>query len=81
MKLLYNKIHPCFNNFRRNLNDEMTVVLFLFDEITAITPLGSKQAKKFFEIENFRMPGVIAVMSSISIYKVPDVIAVKMLVL
>ena len=59
----------------------MTVVFFLLDEITAITPLVSKQTQKFFEIENFRVPGVIAVMSSISIYKVPGVKAVKMLVL
>ena len=29
----------------------MTVVLFLFDEITAITPIGPKQAQKFFNIE------------------------------
>ena len=59
----------------------MTVVFFLIDELTAITPLVPKQAQKFFEIENFRVPGVVAVMSSISIYKVPGVIAVKMLVL
>ena len=37
--------------------------------------------RKFFDIDNFRVPGVIAVMSSISIFKVPGVIAVKMLVL
>ena len=39
------------------------------------------QAQKFLEIENFRVPGVRAIMSSISIYKVPGVKAVKMLVL
>ena len=59
----------------------MTVVFFLFHEITAMTPLGSNQAQKFFEIKNFSVSGVIAVMLSISINKVPGVIAVKMLVL
>ena len=59
----------------------MTLVLFLFEEMTTLTPCGPKQAQKFIEIENFRAPGVIAVMSSISIFKVPGVIAVKMLVL
>ena len=59
----------------------MTIVLFLFDEITALTPGDPKQAQKFFKTENFRVPGVIAVISSISIHKVPGVITVKMLVL
>ena len=53
----------------------------LFAEITPLTPLGPKQAEEFLEIENFRVPGNIAVMSSISIYKVPGVLAVKMFVL
>ena len=58
----------------------MTVVLFLFDEITAITPVDPKLAQNL-KTENFRVPGVIAVISSISIHKVPGVITVKMLVL
>ena len=59
----------------------MTLVLFLFEGMATLTTCGLKQAQKFIEIENFRVPGVIAVMSAISIFKVPGVIAVKMLVL
>ena len=33
----------------------------LFAEMTPLTPLGPKQAEEFLEIENFRVPGVIAV--------------------
>ena len=63
------------------MNDEIAEVLSLFDELTAIPPLGPEQAEFFLEILNFRVPGVIAVTSSISIFKVPGVIEVKMLVL
>ena len=59
----------------------MAVVLLLFDKMTAITPLGLTRAQKFLEIRNIRVPGVIAITSSFSIFKVPGVIAVKMLVL
>ena len=43
--------------------------------MNAFTQLDLKQTQKFSEIENFKMPGIIAVMSSITIFIVPDVIA------
>ena len=51
------------------------------DEMTAVRPLGPKQAQKFLGVKNFRVPGVISIMSTISIFKVPGVIAVKVLML
>ena len=35
---------------------------FLFDGMTALTPLALNQVNKFSEIESFRVSGVIAVM-------------------